>query len=66
MQAIPPALAQQLRNHSGRLIAVISSDGRTSQAVLAEATAAGLRAQPMFDCAAPALPTLRPAPAFVF
>jgi protein-L-isoaspartate(D-aspartate) O-methyltransferase len=64
--AIPPALAQQLRNHSGRLVAVVSSDGRTSQAVLAEATDAGLRAQPMFDCAIPALPSLLPRPAFAF
>jgi protein-L-isoaspartate(D-aspartate) O-methyltransferase len=63
---IPPTLAQQLRNNGGRLVGVICSDGRTSQAVLAEATAAGLRAQPMFDCAAPPLPSLQPAPAFVF
>jgi len=66
VRAIPPALAEQLRNDSGRLSAVICNDGRVSQAVLAEATAAGLRAQPMFDCATPDLPSLRPAPAFVF
>ena len=66
VQAIPPALAEQLRNDSGRLVAVISTDGRVSQAVLAEATVAGLRAQPMFDCATPDLPSLRPVPAFVF
>lgn len=64
--AIPPAIAQQLRNNGGRLVTVISTDGRTSQAVLAEATSAGLRAQPMFDCAIPPLPALQPAPAFVF
>ena len=64
--AIPPALAQQLRIGTGRLVTVISSGGRTSQAVLAEATSAGLRAQPMFDCPAPELASLRPAPAFVF
>ena len=66
VQAIPPALAQQLRNDTGRLVTVICKDGLTSYAVLAEATAAGLRAQPMFDCPAPELPSLRPAPAFVF
>jgi len=64
--AVPPALAQQLRIGTGRLVAVISAGGRTSQAVLAEATSAGLRAQPMFDCPAPELASLRPAPAFVF
>jgi protein-L-isoaspartate(D-aspartate) O-methyltransferase len=65
VQAIPPAIAQQLRNNGGRLVAVVS-DGRVSQAVLAEATSAGLRAQPMFDCAVPLLPSLLPAPAFAF
>lgn len=63
---IPPAIIQQLRNNGGRLVTVISTDGRTSQAVLAEATGAGLRAQPIFDCAIPPLPSLQPAPAFVF
>ncbi len=66
VQEIPPALAEQLRNHGGRLVTVVCTDGRTSQAVLAEAAGAGLRAQPMFDCPTPALPSLRPAPAFAF
>jgi len=66
VQTIPPALAQQLRNNGGRLVAVVCADGRTSQAVLAEATVAGLRAQPMFDCPALPLPSLLPAPAFAF
>jgi protein-L-isoaspartate(D-aspartate) O-methyltransferase len=66
VHTIPPALAQQLRNNGGRLVTVVCTDGRTSQAVLAEATAAGLRAQPMFDCPAPRLPSLLPAPAFAF
>lgn len=66
VQAIPAALGKQLRNHSGRLVAVLCTDGRTSQAVLAEATGVGLRAQPMFDCNIPALPSLLPAPAFAF
>jgi protein-L-isoaspartate(D-aspartate) O-methyltransferase len=66
VREIPPALAQQLRNNGGRLVAVVCTDGRTSQAVLAEATGAGLRAQPMFDCATPVLPSLLPAAAFAF
>ncbi|HUB10953.1 MAG TPA: protein-L-isoaspartate O-methyltransferase [Acetobacteraceae bacterium] len=66
VRAIPPVLAQQLRADTGRLVAVICHQGGVSQAVLAEVTTAGLRAQPMFDCAIPELPSLRPAPAFVF
>jgi protein-L-isoaspartate(D-aspartate) O-methyltransferase len=63
---IPPALARQLRNERGRLVTVMRSEGPVGQAVLAEATGAGLRAQPMFDCGTPLLPSLRTAPAFVF
>lgn len=63
---IPVALAGQLRNEGGRLVAVIRGTGRTGYAVLAEATPAGLRAQPVFDCATPALPSLLPAPEFQF
>jgi protein-L-isoaspartate(D-aspartate) O-methyltransferase len=63
---IPPAIAQQLRATGGRLVTVIAGPGRTNQAVLAEATSFGLRAQPVFDCATPALPSLRAAPEFVF
>lgn len=63
---IPAALAGQLRNAGGRLVAVIRGTGRTGYAVLAEATPAGLRAQPVFDCATPALPSLLPAPEFQF
>lgn len=63
---IPPAIAAQLRPATGRLVAVLAGPGRTNQAVLVEATPAGLRAQPMFDCATPSLPSLLPAPSFVF
>jgi protein-L-isoaspartate(D-aspartate) O-methyltransferase len=66
VRAIPPAIAQQLRMEGGRLVTVMAGTGRTSQAVLAEATPAGLRAAPVFDCATPLLPSLVPAPAFVF
>jgi len=63
---IPPSIGVQLRIEGGRLLGVICGPGRTNQAVLAEATPAGLRAQPIFDCATPPLPMLLPAPAFQF
>jgi protein-L-isoaspartate(D-aspartate) O-methyltransferase len=65
VSAIPDALGPQLHADGGRLVGVINS-GRTSQAVLAEATQAGLRARPIFDCATPPLPSLVPAAAFQF
>jgi protein-L-isoaspartate(D-aspartate) O-methyltransferase len=65
--AVPPAIAGQLRNPGGRLVAVRRAAGaRVGQAVLAEPTAAGLSLQPVFDCSVPPLPALRPAPGFVF
>jgi len=67
--AIPPALAQQLQQDGGRLVAVIRGDAGIAgigQAVLAEPTPVGLRAQAIFDCATPPIPSLLPAPAFVF
>ena len=66
VREIPPAIAKQLKTDGGRLVAVIAGAGRTNQAVLAEATPFGLRAQPIFDCGTPAIPSLLPAPAFVF
>jgi protein-L-isoaspartate(D-aspartate) O-methyltransferase len=63
---IPRSLASQLRNEGGRLVGVLCGRGRTNQAVLAEVTDAGLRAQPVFDCATPPLPMFIPAPAFQF
>lgn len=66
VREIPPAIAQQLRVDGGRLVGVLTGPDRTSRAVLAEATPAGLRAAPIFDCATPLLPSLLPAPAFVF
>jgi protein-L-isoaspartate(D-aspartate) O-methyltransferase len=66
VRAIPPAIARQLRMEGGRLLTVMAGTGRSSQAVLAEATPAGLRAAPIFDCATPLLPSLVPAPEFVF
>ncbi|MDR3536466.1 MAG: protein-L-isoaspartate O-methyltransferase [Acetobacteraceae bacterium] len=63
---VPPAIARQLRVEGGRLVGVIGGVDRTNQAILAEATPAGLRAAPIFDCGTPLLPSLIPAPAFVF
>ncbi len=63
---IPPALAQQLRHQGGRLVTVIRAESRVGQAVLAEPTPVGLHAQAMFDCATPLIPSLLPAPSFVF
>ena len=63
---IPPAIASQLRPQTGRLVTVQRMEGSYGHAVLAEFGPAGLRAQPMFDCATPLLPALLPAPSFVF
>jgi protein-L-isoaspartate(D-aspartate) O-methyltransferase len=64
--SIPPALAQQLHHEGGRLVTVIRGDSCVGHAVLAEPTPVGLHAQAMFDCATPPIPSLRPAPSFVF
>ena len=66
VQAIPKAIGEQLRQQSGRLVAVTTGNERLGQAVLAEATPAGLRTQPMFDCATPPIPGLMRSPGFVF
>jgi protein-L-isoaspartate(D-aspartate) O-methyltransferase len=66
VRTIPPAVAGQLHQETGRLVAVWTDGNGTSQAVLAEATVAGLRTQPIFDCATPAIPSLLPVPGFVF
>lgn len=63
---IPPPLAQQLHHDGGRLVAVIRGDSYIGHAVLAEPTPVGLRAQAIFDCATPPIPSLLAAPAFVF
>lgn len=64
--AIPPAIGDQLHRETGRLVTVCCTGTGLGQAVLAEATAAGLRMQPMFDCATPPIPSLMPTPGFVF
>jgi protein-L-isoaspartate(D-aspartate) O-methyltransferase len=62
----PAALAQQLRPRSGRIVGVLRDTAGTGHAVIAEATPAGLRPQPLFDCNVPLIPALAPAAAFVF
>ncbi len=66
VQAIPLAIGNQLHQQSGRLVTVCAGSGRLGQAVLAEATPAGLRTQPMFDCAIPPIPGFTQSPGFVF
>ena len=63
---IPPALAAQTRQDAGRILGALHAPGQVTQAVMAEATPFGLSFSPLFDCATPALPSLRKAPAFSF
>ena len=63
---IPPGLAAQTRQETGRILTVICGEGRITQAIIAEATAVGLGVSLLFDCATPPLPSLRTAPAFAF
>jgi protein-L-isoaspartate(D-aspartate) O-methyltransferase len=67
VRAIPPALARQV-GESGRLATVIAPPLGNGYAVLAEPSLrpGELRAQPLFDCATPPLPSLLPRPAFQF
>lgn len=66
VQQIPPEIGDQLHQQSGRLVTVYAGSERLGQAVLAEATPAGLRTRPMFDCATPPIPAFRQSPSFVF
>ncbi|MGD0103038.1 MAG: protein-L-isoaspartate O-methyltransferase [Rhodopila sp.] len=63
---IPPALAAQVHQETGRILAAINGEGRITQAVIAEATAVGLGISALFDCAAPPIPSLQKAPLFAF
>jgi protein-L-isoaspartate(D-aspartate) O-methyltransferase len=63
---IPPAIGEQLHKEIGRLVTVCLGSGTGGQAVLAEATSAGLRTRPMFDCATSPIPGLVPSPGFMF
>ncbi len=66
VQEIPRTIGEQLHQQSGRLVTVCAGSARLGQAVLAEATPAGLRTQPMFDCATPPIPCFTQSPGFVF
>jgi protein-L-isoaspartate(D-aspartate) O-methyltransferase len=63
---IPPALAAQTQQETGRILAAIHAPGRITQAVIAEATPFGLSISPLFDCATPPIPSLRKASVFAF
>jgi protein-L-isoaspartate(D-aspartate) O-methyltransferase len=63
---VPPSLGEQLRKEAGRLVAVCMGGGPVGQAILAEATIAGLCMQPVFDCTTPPIPSLMSPPGFVF
>ena len=63
---IPPAIGEQLARRPAGWRPICMGSATGGQAVLAEATAAGLRMQPMFDCTTPPIPSLVPSPGFVF
>jgi protein-L-isoaspartate(D-aspartate) O-methyltransferase len=63
---IPPAVAAQAHQETGRILATIYYEGRITQAVIAEATAFGVGISSLFDCATPPIPSLRKAAAFAF
>lgn len=66
---IPPALIAQLAP-GGRLLAIRSRGGSGAgllgEAILGEAIGGHLAITVLFDCATPPIPSLRPAPGFVF
>ena len=69
--AIPPALGGQLAAATpgggrGRLLAVVGAGAEVPRAMIAEVSAAGLRAKPLFDCPTRHLAALAPEPGFVF
>ncbi len=66
VRSIPAGLASQLAQPDGRLVTVLAEEGRAPQAVIAEATPAGLVARFAFDASTPLLPSLLPAAAFSF
>ena len=66
VREIPREVGAQLHREAGRLVAVLTGGAGLCQAVLAEATSAGLRPQPMFDCATAPIPSLLSPPGFVF
>lgn len=65
VRAIPERIGRQVAQ-TGRLVAIVAPEGGVGHAVLAEPTVGGLAVRPMFDAAAPKLPSLWPAPGFSF
>lgn len=68
---LPPAIGEQLKRETGRLVAVMQPPGpqamaHVGHAVLAERSAAGLAMRPAFDAATAVLPGFTSTPAFVF
>lgn len=62
---VPAGIAAQLKRETGRLVTIVAQ-GRTSHAVEAEATAAGVSVRTLFDCLCPVLPAFARPPAFAF
>jgi protein-L-isoaspartate(D-aspartate) O-methyltransferase len=63
---IPPTLAAQTHQETGRILAAIHRPGQITRAVMAEATAFGRGITPLFDCATPPIPSLRRSAVFAF
>ena len=63
---VPPALAAQLHQETGRLLTALYREGQATRAIQAEATAGGLGISAIFDCGTPPIPSLRRAPVFEF
>jgi protein-L-isoaspartate(D-aspartate) O-methyltransferase len=63
---VPPALAAQLHQETGRLLTAICCEGRATRAVQAELTGGSLGMTAIFDCNTPPIPSLRRAPVFEF
>lgn len=64
--AIPPTIAAQLNQNSGRLVTIISDGDHSGHAALAEPTPAGISVRALFDCPCPVLPGFVAAPVFEF
>ncbi len=67
-EALPAAIAEQVRPDGGRLVGVRITAGRIGQAVLGERAGAApaISLRPAFDCVTPVLPGLCRVPGFVF
>lgn len=65
ISAVPDAIARQL-GKSGRITAVVRSDGRVPQVMVMTRVGEVLSRRPVFDAATPALPGFASEPAFVF